>query len=202
MEDLIFYVGIGIFTITTIMFLVLKKKNPKVASLNMIVNFITIASYILMVSELGVLSAMSGDSIYWTRWAFYAMSCSFLMFEVSMILEIDSRTTLEIIVFNIMVMITGLFASITEGPVKWLFFALSSIAYVNVLYNISKNRSEQKFLVFFVIIFWSGFPIVWLISPAGLMILNSFWTALFYLVLDLITKVYFGYHTTFKFVKE
>lgn len=202
MEEIIFYVGIGIFTITTIMFLVLKKKNPKVASLNMIVNFITIASYILMVSELGVMSAMSGDSIYWTRWAFYAMSCSFLMFEISMILEIDNRSTLEIIVFNSMVMITGLFASITEGPVKWLFFALSSIAYVNVLYNISKNRSEQKFIIIFVFIFWSGFPIVWLISPAGFMILNSFWTALIYLILDLITKVYFGYHTTFKFVKE
>jgi len=202
MEEVIFYVGIGIFTITTIMFLVLKKKNPKVASLNMIVNFITIASYILMVSELGVMSAMSGDSIYWTRWAFYAMSCSFLMFEISMILEIDNRSTLEIIVFNSMVMITGLFASITEGPVKWLFFALSSIAYVNVLYNISKNRSEQKFIIIFVFIFWSGFPIVWLISPAGFMILNSFWTALIYLILDLITKVYFGYHTTFKFVKE
>ena len=145
---------------------------------------------------------MSGDSIYWTRWAFYAISCSFLMFEISMILEIDNRSTLEIIVFNSMVMITGLFASITEGPVKWLFFALSSIAYVNVLYNISKNRSEQKFIIIFVFIFWSGFPIVWLISPAGFMILNSFWTALIYLILDLITKVYFGYHTTFKFVKE
>ncbi len=202
MEELIFYVGIGIFILTSIMFLLLKKKNPKVASLNMIVNFITIASYIVMVSELGVITAMSGDSIYWTRWAFYAISCSFLMYEISTILEIDNRTTLEIIVFNSMVMITGLFASITEGPVKWLFFALSSIAYVNVLYNISKKRSEQNFLVIFVFIFWSGFPIVWLISPAGFMILNSFWTALIYLVLDLITKVYFGYHTTFKFVKE
>ena len=128
MEELIFYVGIGIFILTSIMFLLLKKKNPKVASLNMIVNFITIASYIVMVSELGVITAMSGDSIYWTRWAFYAISCSFLMYEISTILEIDNRTTLEIIVFNSMVMITGLFASITEGPVKWLFFALSSIA--------------------------------------------------------------------------
>ena len=61
MEELIFYVGIGIFILTSIMFLLLKKKNPKVASLNMIVNFITIASYIVMVSELGVITAMSGQ---------------------------------------------------------------------------------------------------------------------------------------------
>ena len=86
MEEIIFYIGIGLFTFTSLMFLILKNKNPEVASLNLIVNFVTIASYVLMVSELGVITALSGDSIYWTRWAFYALSCSFLMFEVSKIM--------------------------------------------------------------------------------------------------------------------
>jgi bacteriorhodopsin len=202
MEEIIFYLGIGIFSLTTILFLILKKRNPKVASFNMIVNFATIASYILMMSGLGTISAMSGDAIYWTRWAFYAVSCSFLMVEVSLILGIDNGTRLEIIVFNTMVMITGLLASISEGLVKWLFFALSSFAYLNVLFQISKNRSEGKFIVAFVVIFWSGFPLVWIISPAGLMMLDAFWTALLYLLLDLITKVYFGFYTTLKFSKE
>jgi len=155
-----------------------------------------------MVSELGVITALSGDLIYWTRWAFYAVSCSFLMFEISKILSVDTKTTLEIIVFNSIVMVTGLFASITEFPVKWLFFTLSSLAYVYVLYHIGKNRAEQKFIFVFVIIFWSGFPFVWLLSPAAFMVLNSFWTALIYLVLDVITKVYFGVHTTLKFSEK
>ncbi|MFX1269280.1 MAG: hypothetical protein ACFFAK_15070, partial [Promethearchaeota archaeon] len=66
MEEIIFYIGIGLFSFTSLMFLILKKKNHEIASLNMIVNFITIASYILMVSELGVITALSGDLIYWT----------------------------------------------------------------------------------------------------------------------------------------
>ncbi len=202
MEKIIFYIGIGIFSFTTLMFFVLKKKNPKMASLNMIVNFITIASYILMMSELGVIPALTGDLIYWTRWAFYAVSCSFLMYEISMILGIDNRTVLEIIVFNSIVMLGGLYASITEAPVKWYFFILSSIAYIYILYQIGKNRADKNFTVVFVIIFWSGFPLVWLISPAALMVLNSFWTALIYLVLDLITKVYFGVHSTIKFSEK
>jgi len=202
MEEIIFYIGIGLFSFTSLMFLILKKKNREIASLNMIVNFITIASYILMVSELGVITALSGDLIYWTRWAFYAVSCSFLMFEISKILSVDTKTTLEIIVFNSIVMVTGLFASITEFPVKWLFFTLSSLAYVYVLYHIGKNRAEQKFIFVFVVVFWSGFPLVWLLSPAAFMVLNSFWTALIYLVLDVITKVYFGVHTTLKFSEK
>jgi sensory rhodopsin len=202
MEEIIFYIGIGLFSITSLMFLILKKKNPEVASLNLIVNFVTIASYSLMVSELGVVTALTGDLIYWTRWAFYAMSCSFLMFEISKILTIDNKTTMEIIVFNTIVMITGLLASITQFPVKWFFFALSSLAYIYVLYLIGKNRSEQKFIFAFVVVFWSGFPLIWLLSPAAFMLLNSFWTALIYLILDFITKVYFGVHTTLKFAEK
>jgi len=201
MEEIIFYIGAGVFTLTSITFFLLKKKNPEVASLNMIVNFVTIASYLLMVSGLFVASAISGDSIYWTRWAFYAVSCSFLMVEISMLLSIDKSIKLEIIVFNSLVMITGLLASVSEGIIKWLFFTLSSVAYLYVLFQIIKHRSNEKFIVTFVTIFWSGFPIIWILSPAGLMLIDAFWTALFYLVLDLITKVYFGYHTTLKFSK-
>jgi sensory rhodopsin len=124
------------------------------------------------------------------------------MFEISKILRIDSKTTLEIVVFNLIVMLTGLFASITQGLIKWLFFTLSSLAYIYVLFNISKNRAKEKFIFLFVVVSWSGFPLVWLLSPAAFMVLNSFWTALIYLVLDLITKVYFGVHTTLKFSEK
>ena len=199
MEQIIFYVGMIIFSFTSLLFFILKKKNPNLASFNMIVNFSTIASYILMVSGLGVISATNGQLIYWTRWAFYAVSCSFLMVEISVILRIDKDTKLEIIVFNSLVMVTGLFASIMPDLVKWLFFVLSSIAYVYVIFLINKNRSENTFIICFIAIFWSGFPLVWLLSPAGFMILDAFWTALLYLVLDLITKVYFGFHSTMKY---
>jgi len=137
MEEIIFYIGIGLFSFTSLVFFVLKKKNPKVASFNMIVNFITVASYILMASGIGAIPASNGDLIYWTRWAFYIVSCSFLMYEISVILGLDKTSTLEIIVFNSMVMITGLFASISEIPLKWFFFTLSSIAYIYVLFNIT-----------------------------------------------------------------
>ena len=200
MEEIIFSIGAGVFTLTTITFLLLKKRNAEIASLNMIVNFVTIASYLLMISGLFVTLAMSGDAIYWTRWAFYAVSCSFLMVEISMLLDIGKSVKLEIIVFNSLVMLTGLFASVSEGIIKWLFFVLSSVAYLYVLFQIIKHRSNEKFIVAFVAIFWSGFPIIWVLSPAGLMLIDAFWTAIFYLVLDLITKVYFGYHSTLKYL--
>nr|MBD3197677.1 schizorhodopsin [Candidatus Lokiarchaeota archaeon]MBD3202071.1 hypothetical protein [Candidatus Lokiarchaeota archaeon] len=199
MEEIIFFVGIVIFSVTSLSFLILKRNNPKVASLNMIVNFVTIGSYILMASGLAVLPATNGELIYWSRWAFYAVSCSFLMVEISIILKFDKWTKLEIIIFNSIVMITGLFASVTNDLIKWLFFSLSTAAYVYVLTQIFRNRSENRFVEAFVLIFWTGFPIVWLFSPAGFMVLDAFWSALIYLLLDLITKVYFGYHTSIKY---
>ncbi|TXT53176.1 MAG: membrane protein of unknown function [Promethearchaeota archaeon] len=152
-----------------------------------------------MLSGLGTYTASNGQLIYWTRWAFYAVSCSFLMVEILIILEIDNKQKIEIVLFNSLVMLTGLLASITEGLIKWLFFALSTLAYVYVLSQIASNRNEERFLISFVGVFWSVFPLVWLLSPAGFMILDAFWTAIFYLGLDLITKVYFGYYTTMNY---
>jgi bacteriorhodopsin len=202
MEEYIFYIGAGIFTLTSGSFFLLKKRNPKIASLNFIVNFVTIASYLVMLSKLLANTATNGELIYWSRWAFYAISCSFLMVEISSILAIDNKTMIEIIVLNVVVMVTGLFASITTDVVKWLFFALSSLAYLLNLYLIFKHRAENNLIVWFVIIFWSGFPLFWLLSPAGFLVLDAFWTALIYLILDLITKVFFGYYTTLTIQKS
>lgn len=151
-----------------------------------------------MISGLGAIPAANGQMIYWTRWAFYAASCSFLMVEISMILGKNKKKMVEIISLNVLVMVTGLLASVTEGVIKWLFFIYSSVAFFLILVELIRN-SNKKFITMFVLFFWSGFPVVWIFSPAGLMILDAMWTAISYLILDLITKVYFGIHTTRKY---
>lgn len=197
MEIPILLAGIAIFSVTSAMFVILKQRNDEIATINLIVNFATIASYILMASGIGTISATNGELIYWTRWAFYAGSCSFLMIEISKILKKSRKKMMEIIVFNVLVMATGLLASITTGLAKWLFFIYSSVAYLYIIFQLMKG-SRNRFITSFVLVFWSGFPVVWVLSPAGFMVIDALWTAISYLVLDLITKVYFGFYTTLK----
>ncbi len=199
MENIIFLIGIVIFSLSSITFFMLKHKNSEIASLNLIVNFVTVVSYLLMMSGIFVFPASNGENIYWTRWVFYVISCSFLMGEISTILKIKIKAMIEIIVFNAIVMITGLLASITTGIDKWLFFIISAIAYIYNLYLIRKHQGTNRMLVNFVYIFWSGFPVIWLLSPAGLLVINAFWTAILYLLLDITTKIYFGYMTVKKY---
>nr|MBD3186724.1 schizorhodopsin [Candidatus Bathyarchaeota archaeon] len=201
LEMIIFIVGIAIFSGSSFMFLILKNRNQRMATINTIVSFVTVASYMLMFDGSGTLMVPSGELVYWTRWIFYAGSCSLLMLEISTLMGKDKWMTVEIIASNIIVMLTGALASITEAASKWMFFVFSSIAFGYILYRLREGKTD-KFLVTFTTIFWSMFPVAWILSPAGFGILNAAWTALGYLVLDVITKIYFGYHTTMHYQVE
>lgn len=201
-EEVIFWVGAALFSITSVMFLLLKKKNKLITSINLLVNCVTIVSYAVMVFGLGAVRAPNGELIYWTRWLFYAGSCSLLMYETGKLLDKSKIVINEMIFSNIIVMITGFLASYTVGLSKIVFFIISSGSFTYALYLINKKSGRKSLfkstVKWYINLFWSMFPLIWILSPAYLMILNAFWTALFYLLLDLITKVLYGLFTVNK----
>lgn len=197
-----FWAGGVLFSLTSIMFLLLKKKNESIASINLMVNCVTIVSYAVMIFGLGAITAPNGELIYWTRWLFYAGSCSLLMYETGVLLKKSKTVISEMIVSNIIVMIAGFLASYTIGLSRIVFFSISSGAFIYVLYLINKKSGRKslfkKTIKWYITLFWSMFPLIWLLSPAYSMVLNAYWTAMFYLILDFITKVLYGLFTVKK----
>lgn len=73
--------GIIIFTISSIYFIIKPKKPFNSAFL---VSFVTLISYIVMLQG----SFVEFD-LYWTRWLFYGISCPLLAFEISKRVGLD-----------------------------------------------------------------------------------------------------------------
>ncbi len=194
----IFLVGFLLFFIVALFFPLLKKKKDFIA-INRLVFFTTTVSYAVLITGVGVFASPSGDPIYPTRWLFYILSCGLLMYEIAKIFNKTKIETLEMIVLNSIVMLTGFLASIILAPYKWLFFIISGLAFIIILQIIhKKSAKENKFIKqirWYVTITWSFFPIIWLLAPTGFEILTPAITALMYLLLDFITKIVFGYYT-------
>ncbi len=198
-EAVVFWVGAAIFGFTSLMFAVLKKRGHSdelVFGSNIFVSFITTISYVVMALALGTTVAENGQPIYWTRWLFYIASCSILTLDIAFIARKPASKKVEVALLTGLTMFCGFLASIIVTADRWWFFALSSAAYIGVLYTLLSRLGEESVnvnsVMWFVMVTWSLFPVVWVLAPTGLGVFTTFVEAILYLALDFLTKIVFG----------
>jgi len=193
MINTIFLIGMAVFAASSIYFF-LNRKQSGGMNTAFLVSFVTLASYTLMWQGSFVAESVSGQPIYWTRWLFYAISCSLLMLEISRIKGITSASSVtELIFLNVVVMGTGVLASVSSGVTKWIFFILSSIAYIIQISAVLKVKGKQaEWVNTYIYLGWTGFPVVFLLAPTGISLFGSVIAMGLYLVLDVYTKIIFN----------
>ena len=84
MINIIFIAGMAIFFISGIYFYFINKKAFNSA---LLICLITLISYILMWQGSLKTISLAGEPIFWSRWLFYIVSCTLLMFEISKLTE-------------------------------------------------------------------------------------------------------------------
>jgi bacteriorhodopsin len=184
--------GMIIFAISSIIFFFFKKSARMNSAF--LVSFFTLASYGLMWGGSFVAESGNGQPIYWTRWLFYAISCSLLMLEISRVkgIKATGRIT-ELVFLNVFVMGTGALAAVSSGLSKWLFFVLSSIAYIIQIGMVLKNKSkESNWINTYIYLGWTGFPVVFFLAPTGVGLFGTAVALGLYLLLDIYTKIVFN----------
>lgn len=192
MIDLIFIAGMAIFALSSLYFY-FSKKNSGINTA-FLVSFVTLASYVLMWDGTFVSQSAGGEPIFWTRWVFYAISCSLLMLEIARVKGITSSGKVaELIFLNVLVMGGGFLAAITSGVGKWLFFLLASIAYLIQIAPLLKTKeASSKWINAYILFGWSVFPVVFFLAPTGIEVFGAPLALGFYLVLDIYTKIAFN----------
>jgi len=184
--------GVLLFTASSILFLFSKKQQGSFNTA-FIVSLVTLISYFLMWQGGLEIASAAGQPIFWTRWLFYGASCSLLMVEIAKTRKIKGATLAEWIYLTVIVMFTGFLAARTLTSVKWIYFILSSVAYILLVLKVFKARTEETAWIENYIYFgWSVFPLVFLLAPTGFGVISSAIAAGIYLLLDLYTKIIFN----------
>lgn len=193
MIDVIFITGLVIFAISSLYFLITRKKSSGINTA-FLVSFVTLASYALMWDGAFTVESPGGQPIFWTRWLFYAISCSLLMLEIAKAKGItDQGKVAELIFLNVFVMVTGTLAAVSMGLTRWVFFILSAIAYIIQIVPILRAKEKgSSWINLYIILGWTTFPIVFLLAPTGVGLIGSALAMGLYLLLDIFTKIVFN----------
>lgn len=184
--------GTLLFTASSILFLFSKKQQGNFNTA-FLVSFVTLISYFLMWQGGLEIESLGGQPIFWTRWLFYAASCGLLMYEIGRARKVNPERLAELIYLTVIVMFTGFLAARTLVIVKWVYFIISSVAYVILVIKLFKARTEEtKWIDNYIYFGWTVFPLVFLLGPTGLGLIGSVITNGAYLLLDLYTKIIFN----------
>ncbi len=199
-ESLVFWAGAGVFGASTLMFLVIggrREVDKFLLGPDVFVSFITTVSYVVMAFAIATVTAANDQPVYWSRWLFYIASCSLLASEVGRIIGKSGEEILEMVILTGLTMFCGFLASYTTAAERWWFFALSSAAFIGLLYEIFRKTGEggMRGIGLFVLVGWSLFPVVFALAPTGIGTITTYVEAILYALLDVFTKIVFGVWT-------
>jgi sensory rhodopsin len=104
-----------------------------------------------------------------------------------------------------LVLLLGLLGDVTTGTVKALFFAVSSLTFLIILYRIvdrllvldtkhigSRQAAFALTMAWIILVLWTAYPIVWVLGPESIRLISLSAQTTFYALLDVITKVVFA----------
>jgi sensory rhodopsin len=194
--EIVFQMGGIIFAVASIMFLFAGMKKPHTMT-EFFISFITTTSYAIMSLGIATTTSAGGAVIYWSRWLFYMAACSLLMFDTAHALSIGLDEYPKMAIFTGLTMFNGFLASYIVTDWRWIFFALSSAAYLGLLSFVIRGKVNPQFRALkpFVVIGWTLFPVVFLLAPTGVGILDTVVAEASYLLLDITTKIIYGIMT-------
>jgi sensory rhodopsin len=192
MLNLVFVAGLVIFAISSVYFYLVGMNKAGLNSA-FLVSFITLIAYVLMWQGNLVVVTQTGQPIYWTRWLFYALSCTLLMVEIAHLKQIQGGGLAQLLYLTAIVMVTGFFAARDLTAIRWVHFVISSMAYVLLVIKVLSVKTARSGWVSSYIFFgWTVFPIVFLLAPTGLGLIGAGVANLLYLLLDIYTKIVFN----------
>ena len=194
MLELTFLAGLLIFVISSLYFY-FAGKNKNGFNPAFLVSFITLISYVLMWQGKAVVVTEAGQPIFWTRWLFYALSCTLLMVEIAQLKGVQGGGLVQLLYLTAIVMFTGFLAARDLTAIRWVYFAISSVAYVLLVIGVLADKTaKSRWVNAYVFLGWTVFPIVFLLAPTGLGLIGAAVASLLYLVLDIYTKIIFNIH--------
>jgi len=192
MLNVIFVAGLLIFAVSSAYFYI-AGRNKNGLNSAFLVSFITLISYVLMWQGGLTVVTEAGQPIFWTRWLFYALSCTLLMVEIAQLKKIQGDGLVELLYLTAIVMFTGFLAARDLSVIRWVHFVISSVAYILLVVKVlSVKASGSEWVSGYIFFGWTVFPIVFLLAPTGLGLIGAAVTNLLYLLLDIYTKIVFN----------
>ncbi|MGQ9682000.1 MAG: bacteriorhodopsin [Anaerolineae bacterium] len=188
----VFLSGLLIFAVASAYFLFTSRSRGGLNAA-FLISFVTLISYVVMWQGDLTVVTRAGQPIFWTRWPFYILSCTLLMVEIGQVKGIGGGRLVQILWLTGLVMLAGTLAARDLSDIRWVYYALSSVAYILLVIRILPSPTAgSRWINPYIYFGWTVFPLVFILAPTGLAVIGAALANLLYLLLDIYTKIIFN----------
>jgi sensory rhodopsin len=173
-------------------------------TLNFFICLIAAGLYLAMSLGLGF-EIIYERPTFWVRYITWFCSTPLLILDLAFLGGTNLPITCSLIGANAYMIATGFVGAITRKPMNQIWYLVSCGAFLATLYLLIKPYRNQaranhpqskrvfdKLLTAHVVL-WTLYPIVWILASTGFNILNQGYETMSYTLLDLASKVGFGF---------
>jgi len=151
-------------------------------------------------------SVIEGRPTVWIRYVTWFLSTPLLLLDLTYLGKTSLPITASLIGANTYMIVTGLVATISANrDIGHIWYVVSCFAFLAVVYllvNQYRKEAERKHprskkvfrkLLAVHLVLWTLYPVVWLLGNTWLNAINQGTETMFYTLLDITSKVGFGF---------
>lgn len=173
-------------------------------TLNFFICLIAAGLYLAMALGLGF-RVIYDRPTFWVRYVTWFCSTPLLLLDLAFLGRTSLAITGSLIGANAFMIVTGFVAAITPKPMNYIWYIVSCGAFVATLYLLVQPyrveaeqkhpRSKRVFkkLLSVHVVLWTLYPVVWILASTGLNVLSQGGETMGYTLLDIASKVGFGF---------
>jgi bacteriorhodopsin len=177
-------------------------------------NLYTINFFIVMIATVLYLTMALGQGkgtfydreTFWVRYVTWFLSTPLLILDLTYLGRSKIATTGSLLGSNALMIATGFVATISPRPLNYIWYLVSCGAFLAVLYllvqpyrkealqhypNVGRNAFRKLLAVHIVL--WTCYPVVWILADTGINMISKGSETMFYTLLDIASKVGFGF---------
>ena len=215
-ETTIFGIGTALLALGGVAFLIMGRGDAAEKQHHYVVAFFIAAtaaiSYLAMTMGQGHVTVMDTSGpreFFYARYLDWSITTPLLLLGLALlaVTHLHERGTLiaGIIGADIMMIVTGLFAGLSAGGAKWMWFTVSCGAFVAVLVLIwgalQKEAAKQPpayaalygKMTGLLTLLWFAYPVVFFIGTEGVGTITPAMETLIFMVLDVTAKIVFSF---------
>jgi bacteriorhodopsin len=142
--------------------------------------------------------------VYWVRYLTWFTTTPLLLLQLCRLVHARQSVVTSLLVANQFMIGTGLAAELSGTPRNWVWYAISSLAFLFILLTLLGDLTREgeglpddvrrlfRRLRDVNVVTWLGYPLVWALGTKGFEVISPASQTAGYVLLDLASKVGFG----------
>ncbi|WP_123537278.1 bacteriorhodopsin [Halosimplex salinum] len=179
-------------------------ERRRILALTAIVPGIAAVAYGAMAIGLGGLTTASGSVVYVPRYVDWLLTTPIHVAVIALVVGASTALVARLATLQALTVVFGFVGATLSAPLNWLLYLVGSVCFAAVVYllftdaeALAAEESDDVASLFrklrsFVVVLWLVYPVIWVLAPAGVGLMDTETSALVVTYIDVVAKVGFG----------